>query len=342
MPQPILTHASAKPLPAEQLRLKNAYWRAANYLSVGQIYLYNNPLLREPLTLAHIKPLVVGHWGTTPGQNFIYVHLNRVIKKYGLDLSESGIIPGIKVDTGTTPLAGHPGEKVAEGLDGLRRRLTEYAHMGAWFAKWRAVFRIARGRPTAGCVNANVHALARYATLCQEAGLVPVVEPELVMAGDHRSEECEETTERILRNLFVELNSQGVMLEGMLLKPNRILPGSDAYQNMSVEEVAELTLRCLLRTVPATVPGIAFLSGGQPAELASARLNAMNIPHPGAPLPWAVSFSFGRAIQQPALEIWKGDPSDVVAAQHAVAYRAACNAAARQSSYNAATERTAA
>jgi fructose-bisphosphate aldolase class I len=289
---------------------------------------------------------------TTPGLNESIsgvILYDETIRQHAADgtsflqlLSESGIIPGIKVDTGTTPLAGHPGEKVTEGLDGLRRRLTEYARMGARFAKWRAVFRIARGRPTAGCVNANVHALARYATLCQEAGLVPVVEPELLMAGDHRSEECEETTERILRNLFVELNSQGVMLEGMLLKPNMILPGSDAHQNVSVEEVAELTLRCLLRTVPAAVPGIAFLSGGQPAELASARLNAMNIPHPSAPLPWAVSFSFGRAIQQPALEIWKGDPSDVVAAQHAVAYRAACNAAARQGSYNAATERTAA
>jgi fructose-bisphosphate aldolase class I len=224
---------------------------------------------------------------TTPGLNESIsgvILYDETIRQHAADgtsflqlLSESGIIPGIKVDTGTTPLAGHPGEKVTEGLDGLRRRLTEYARMGARFAKWRA-------------------ALARYATLCQEAGLVPVVEPELLMAGDHRSEECEETTERILRNLFVELNSQGVMLEGMLLKPNMILPGSDAHQNVSVEEVAELTLRCLLRTVPAAVPGIAFLSGGQPAELASARLNAMNIPHPGAPLPWAVSFSFGRAI----------------------------------------------
>ncbi|MHC5796453.1 class I fructose-bisphosphate aldolase [Lacisediminihabitans sp. FW035] len=257
-------------------------------------------------------------------------------------LSVSGIIPGIKVDTGTTRLAGHPGEKITEGLDGLRARLVEYERMGAQFAKWRAVLTIGKGRPTASCVEANAQALARYATLCQEAGLVPVVEPELLMTGDHTLQDCAKATERVLRTLFVQLQSQGVLLEGMILKPNMILPGSRSQQNVSPEEVADVTLRCLLRTVPAAVPAIAFLSGGQPAELASARLNAMNARDRRPPLPWAVSFSYGRAIQQPALHIWKGRPSHVGAAQGALAHRAACNAAARQGRYDATAEQTAA
>jgi fructose-bisphosphate aldolase class I len=257
-------------------------------------------------------------------------------------LSESGIIPGIKVDTGTTPLAGHPREKVTEGLDGLRSRLAEYEQMGARFAKWRAVFTIGKGRPSSGCIDANVHALARYATLCQEAGIVPVVEPELLMAGDHSSVQCEESTEHILRSLFVELERQGTMLEGMVLKPNMILPGTGAHQSVTAEEVADVTLRCLLRTVPAAVPGVAFLSGGQPAELASSRLNAMNAADRCTSLPWAVSFSYGRAIQRPALEIWKGRASHIPAAQQALAHRAACNAAARRGQYDAALEQVAA
>lgn len=257
-------------------------------------------------------------------------------------LVAAGILPGIKVDTGTTRLAGHPGEKITEGLDGLRGRLAEYAKLGARFAKWRAVFTAEHGHPSPGCVTANAHALARYAALCQEAGLVPVMEPEVLMTGRHTLRDCEQATTRILSAVFQELTSQGALLEGMLLKPNMILPGDDAHRQASLQAAAQATLRCLLRTVPAAVPGIVFLSGGQPPELASARLNAMNTPLRPAPLPWAVSFSFGRAIQQPALGIWKGRHSHIALAQQAVTHRAACNAAARQGRYDAATEENAA
>jgi fructose-bisphosphate aldolase class I len=279
-------------------------------------------------------------------------------------IADAGIIPGIKVDTGAKAMAGHPGEKIAEGLDRLRDRLAEYAHMGARFAKWRAVIVIGDGIPSRGCVEANAQALARYAALCQEAGLVPVVEPEVLMDGAHTLERCREVTEEVLRTVFNQLYTQRVMLEGMILKPNMVLPGltcpeqqevkevaigeqqyqvrlTDRDQNdlEDVDEVADATVRCLLRAVPAAVPGIAFLSGGQPAELASARLNAMNVRFKSR-LPWALAFSFARAIQQPALEIWKGDEARVSGAQQALYHRARCNRAARRGEYTAAMERT--
>ena len=191
-------------------------------------------------------------------------------------LADAGIIPGIKVDTGAKDLAAHPGEKITEGLDGLRDRLAEYFQMGARFAKWRAVIAVGDGIPSRGCIEANAQALARYAALCQEAGLVPVVEPEVLMDGDHTLERCREVTEEVLRTVFTQLYTQRVMLEGMILKPNMVLPGLTCPKQETVDEVADATVRCLLRAVPAAVPGIAFLSGGQSAELASARLNAMN------------------------------------------------------------------
>ena len=252
---------------------------------------------------------------------------------------ESGIIPGIKVDTGAKEMAGHPGEKITEGLDGLRDRLKEYSQMGARFAKWRAVIVVDDCLPSRGCVEANAQALARYAALCHEAGLVPVVEPEVLMDGDHTLERCCEVTEEVLRTVFNQLYTQRVTLEGMLLKPNMVLPGLTCPRQAAVDEVADATVRCLLRAVPAAVPGITFLSGGQPAELASARLNAMNVRFKSR-LPWAVAFSFARAIQQPALEIWKGEEAHVLAAQQALYHRAQCNRAARRGEYTATMERT--
>jgi fructose-bisphosphate aldolase, class I len=254
-------------------------------------------------------------------------------------LTDAGIIPGIKVDTGAKDMAGHPGEKITEGLDGLRERLAEYAQMGARFAKWRAVIAVGDGIPSEGCIGANAQALARYAALCQEAGLVPVVEPEVLMDGAHTLERCGEVTEKVLRTVFNQLYKQRVTLEGMLLKPNMVLPGLTCPKQEAVDEVADATVRCLLRAVPAAVPGIAFLSGGQPYELASARLNAMNVRFKSR-LPWALAFSFARAIQQPALEIWQGEDARVLAAQQALIHRARCNSAARRGEYNAAMERT--
>jgi len=253
-------------------------------------------------------------------------------------LMDAGITPGIKVDTGAKELAGHPGEKVTEGLDGLRDRLAEYFQMGARFAKWRAVIAIGSGLPSWSCVAANAHALARYAALCQEAGLVPVVEPEVIMDGDHTLEKCFEVTDEVLRTVFIELNSQGVLFEGMVLKPNMVLPGLTSATQPTLEETADATVNCFLRTVPAAVPAIAFLSGGQPAELASARLNAMNVRFKSR-LPWALAFSFARAIQQPALDLWKGQEANVLAAQQALYYRARCNQAARRGAYSAEMEK---
>jgi fructose-bisphosphate aldolase class I len=254
-------------------------------------------------------------------------------------LTKAGILPGIKVDTGAKDLAGHPGEKVTEGLDGLRDRLKEYASMGARFAKWRGVIALGDGIPSQGCIAANAHALARYAALCQESGLVPVVEPEVLMDGDHTLERCREVTEDALRVVFHQLHTQGVMLEGMILKANMVLPGLSSAKQETVDEVADATVRCLLRVVPAAVPGIAFLSGGQSGELASARLNAMNVRFKSR-LPWALAFSFARAIQQPALEIWRGNEAHVMAAQKALYHRAHCNQAARRGEYSAAMEKT--
>ena len=252
-------------------------------------------------------------------------------------LLDAGIIPGIKVDTGAKEMAAHPGEKITEGLDGLRERLAEYFQMGARFAKWRGVITMGAGLPSRGCITANANALARYAALCQEAGLVPIVEPEVLMDGAHSMERCGEVTSEVLHAVFAELCSQRVMLEGVILKPNMVLPGLTCPTQETVDEVADATVRCLLRAVPAAVPGIMFLSGGQSAELATARLNAMNLPSQPR-LPWAVGFSFARAIQQPALEIWHGEPANVSAAQQALNHRAQMNRAARRGEYSAAME----
>jgi len=286
---------------------------------------------------------------TTPGLGecisgaILYDETIRQQKKDGTTfvkvLTDAGIIPGIKVDAGAKDLAAHPGEKITEGLDGLRDRLAEYFQLGARFAKWRAVLVIGNDIPSCGCIEANAHALARYAALCQEAGLVPVVEPEVLMDGDHSLERCRQVTEEVLRTVFTHLNSQRVRLEGMILKPNMVLPGLACPTQASVDEVADTTVKCLLRTVPATVPGITFLSGGQSAEMASVRLNAMNVRFKSR-LPWALSFSFARAIQQPALEIWQGKETNVKAAQQALLHRARCNRAARRGEYTAAMEKT--
>ena len=309
---------------------------------------------------------------TTPGLGesisgvILYDETIRQEKKDGTTflkvLGDAGIIPGIKVDTGAKDLAAHPGEKITEGLDGLRDRLNEYFQMGARFAKWRAVIAIGNGIPSQSCIEANAHALARYAALCQEAGLVPVVEPEVLMDGDHTLERCRAVTEEVFRTVFNQLNSQRVLLEGMILKPNMVLPGSTCPPHQEVKEVgvgeqqyqvrladrqpdeeqdinqaANITVKSLWRTVPAAVPGIAFLSGGQSAGLATARLNAMNLRFKSQ-LPWALAFSFARAIQQPALEIWQGKESNVKAAQQALLHRARCNRAARRGEYTAAME----
>jgi fructose-bisphosphate aldolase, class I len=263
---------------------------------------------------------------TTEGKPFVTV------------LTEAGIIPGIKVDMGTSEMAGHPGETLTEGLDGLRDRPAEYSELGARFAKWRAVLGIGDATPSPGCIEANAESLARYAALCREKGLVPVVEPEVLMDGPHTMQRCWEVIENVLRVVFVALDAHGAALDGMILKPNMVLPGSICPKQESVDEVAEETVSCLLRTVPDGVAGIALLSGGQPAELASARLNAMNLTFGSGP-PWALAFSFGRAIQQPALEIWQGQEAHVSSAQHALYHRARCNQAARRGQYSAALER---
>jgi len=252
-------------------------------------------------------------------------------------LTDKGIIPGIKVDAGAKDLAGHPGEKITEGLDGLRGRLKEYYQIGARFAKWRAVITIGNGIPGKACIEANAHALARYAALCQEAGLVPIVEPEILMDGDHTLQQCFDITEKVLRTVFTQLHTQGVILEGMILKPNMVVPGLNCPTQESDDEVADATIKCFLRTVPAAVPGIAFLSGGQSGELASSRLNAMNVRFKSR-LPWVLSFSYGRAIQQPALEIWQGKEINGSKAQQALYHRAKCNLEACRGEYNATME----
>jgi fructose-bisphosphate aldolase class I len=254
-------------------------------------------------------------------------------------LHQAGIIPGIKVDLGTGELAGFPGEKITQGLDGLTERVREYSRMGARFAKWRAVLAIADGIPTPGGMDANAHALARYAAVCQDAGLVPIVEPEVLMDGNHSLEHCREVTEQVLRTVFHQLHAQRVRLEGLILKPNMVLAGANCSEQPDVDQVADATVTCLLRAVPAAVPGVAFLSGGQPAEPASARLNAMNVRW--APrMPWALTFSFSRAIQQPALEIWSGRAAKGNAARQALLHRARCNSAARQGRYSLDMERS--
>jgi fructose-bisphosphate aldolase class I len=250
-------------------------------------------------------------------------------------LEEQGIIPGIKVDTGAKPLAGSEGEKITEGLDGLRERLAEYYEGGARFAKWRAVLAIDDERPSRYCMHVNAHALARYAALCQEAGIVPIVEPEVLMDGDHTIERSEEVTGEVLATVFGELRVQRVELEGMLLKPNMVLAGYESSEQPSDEEVAERTLRCLRRHVPAAVPGIVFLSGGQSDEDATNRLNLMNRM---GPQPWEISFSYGRGLQAAALTTWHGEQDNVAAAQAQYAHRARCTGAARRGEYSEAME----
>lgn len=260
------------------------------------------------------------HQSTTEGTTFTDV------------LKKAGIIPGIKVDEGAVPMPAFPGEEITEGLDGLRNRLEEYKKLGARFAKWRAVIKIDKTIPTHGCIHANAHALSRYAALCQEADIVPVVEPEVLMDGNHTLERCFEVTENVLKILFHELYIQRIALEGMILKPNMIIEGTDAAQKSNVAEVADATIKCFLHTVPAAVPGIAFLSGGQSPQLASQHLNEMNTRFKSK-LPWIVTFSFSRAIEYPAIEIWGGKDENVEKAQKSLLARARLNSLARKGKY---------
>ena len=251
-------------------------------------------------------------------------------------LANCGIIPGIKVDKGAKALALYPGDKIAEGLDGLRERLAEYKQLGARFAKWRAVIEIDEYNiPSTYAIRANAHGLARYAALCQEIDLVPIVEPEVLMDGTHNIERCEAVTARVLEAVFAELDAHRVVFEGMLLKPNMVIPGKKCVQQANAQQVAEATLRCMTRYVPAAVPGIVFLSGGQSAEEATDNLNAMNAM--GAH-PWQVSFSYGRALQAPVLTAWKGQESNVAAAQKALLARCELNGLARDGKYTRSME----
>jgi len=245
-------------------------------------------------------------------------------------LEQQGIVPGIKVDKGAKAMANFPGEKITEGLDGLRDRLAEYRKLGARFAKWRAVITIGEKIPTRTCIDANAEALARYAALCQEGDIVPIVEPEVLMDGEHTIERHFDVTERTLRSVFNALAEHGVSLERMLLKPNMVLSGKECPKQASVEEVAEATVSCMKRVVPAAVPGLVFLSGGQTDQQATEHLNAMNRMER---LPWQLSFSYGRALQAPVLKAWKGDAANVPAAQQAFHHRAWCNSKARFGKY---------
>jgi len=254
-------------------------------------------------------------------------------------LSSRGIVPGIKVDKGAKALALYPGDKLAEGLDGLRERLVEYKQLGARFAKWRAVIEInEHDIPSAFGIRANAHGLARYAALCQEIDIVPIVEPEVLMDGAHDIDRCEAVTSQVLEVVFAELDAHRVVFDGMLLKPNMVIPGMKCPKQAGVQQVAEATLRCLRRYVPAAVPGIVFLSGGQSAEDATDHLNAMNAM---GPQPWQVSFSYGRALQAPVLAAWKGQESNVSAAQKALLKRCQMNGLARDGKYSRAMEQAA-
>ena len=253
-------------------------------------------------------------------------------------LNRNGILPGIKVDLGAKPLPLHPGEVITEGLDGLPKRCAEYYKMGARFAKWRSVITIGKDIPSGACVEENAHALARYAAICQEAGIVPIVEPEVLMDGDHTIERCEQVTEWTLKTLYDALYVNGVMLEGSVLKPSMVISGKDCPQQAGVDEVAERTVRTLKRTVPGEVAGIVFLSGGQSDELATAHLNAMNLKFKDS-LPWPVSFSYGRALQAASLKAWKGSTANVAAAQAALLHRSRMNSLAYQARYTADSEK---
>jgi fructose-bisphosphate aldolase class I len=279
---------------------------------------------------------------TTPGMEahisgvILYDETIRQASKDGVPFSQllagKGVIPGIKVDKGVQDLPGFPGEKITEGLDGLRGRCAEYHGLGARFAKWRAVISIAPGLPTRYCLEANAHALARYAALSQEAGLVPIVEPEVLMDGDHDIARCAEVTEATLRAVFAQLQEHRVSLEGMLLKPNMVLPGVKCPRQADVAEVAERTIESLRRVVPAAVPGVVFLSGGQSSELATAHLNAMN--QMGG-CPWELSFSYGRALQDAPLKAWRGNEANAPQAQRLLYHRARLNGIARDGLYSA-------
>jgi fructose-bisphosphate aldolase, class I len=284
-------------------------------------------------------------FATPHADNFIsgVIMYDETIRQQGtngtrlIDITKDrGVIPGIKVDTGAKPLACCPDEAVTEGLEGLRERLKDYHSLGAQFAKWRAVIRIADQLPSQTCIRANAHALGRYAALCQEQDIVPIIEPEVLMDGAHTLDRCERVTGEVLNAVFNELYQQGVALEGMLLKPNMILPGSSCSKQASVTDVADATLGCLLRHVPAAVPGIVFLSGGQSDVLATTHLNAINSSPSNKP--WEISFSYGRALQDMALATWRSDKKNYQAAQQAYYHRAKCNAAASAGKYTEALE----
>lgn len=280
---------------------------------------------------------------STPGLNesiggaILFDETIRQQTKDGIPMAEvlkkAGIIPGIKVDLHAKPMTGFPGEKITEGLDGLRERLSEYKKLDARFAKWRAVITIDEGIPTTQCITANAHALARYAALCHEADIVPIVEPEVLMNGNHTIQKCFDVSEQVQKILFYQLYKYRVNLEGIILKPNMVIQGLESAEKNSVDEVAEATVNCLLETVPASVPAIAFLSGGQSPEAATAHLNAINKNLKNR-LPWIVTFSFARAIQQPAIEAWKGENKNIKEAQRILYKRAKLDAAARRGEYN--------
>ena len=302
---------------------------------------YRELLLTAPGLNQHISGVILFdetfHQATAHGTPFVEV------------ARDVGILVGIKADTGAKNFAFHPAEKVTEGLDGLRDRLHRYFRQGARFAKWRGVIELndlqpPTRLPTRACIQANAHALARYAALCQEAGLVPIVEPEVLMDGAHTQARCQQVTEAVLHSVFEQLVQQAVLLEAVILKPNMVTAGLACTAQNTATEVAEVvakaTLQCLRRTVPAAVPGIAFLSGGQTGEQASSRLNAMHADAETRKLPWTLTFSFARAIQNPALEIWAGIDANRAAAQTALLHRARCNSAALKGEYNAAMEAT--
>jgi fructose-bisphosphate aldolase class I len=289
---------------------------------------YRGMLLSTPGLGEHISGAILYdetlHQSTTGGTSFVQL------------MTQAGILPGIKVDTGAHPLAGHPGEKVTEGLDGLRPRLEKYHSIGACFAKWRAVITIGENIPTSACIEANTHALARYAALCQEAGLVPIVEPEVLMDGPHSLDECYEVSEATLRSLFMQLYDQGVLLEGTILKASMVISGSEAEHRADVQEVADATLECLLNSVPAALAGVVFLSGGQSDQEATRHLDAMNR---SVSSPWPLSFSYGRALQSPSLKVWGENPSaNVAVAQEKLAHRAKMNGLAATGSYEPSLE----
>lgn len=284
---------------------------------------------------------------TTPGLNesiggaILYDETIRQQTKDGVPMAEvfkkAGIIPGIKVDTGAKPMAGFPNEKITEGLDGLRERLLAYKSMGARFAKWRGVIAIGSGIPTKACMEANVHALARYAALCQEAGIVPIVEPEVLMSGNHSMQQCYDVTEKVLKMLFYQLYQYKIDLEGIILKPNMVIAGSESAHHNSIDEVAEATVNCLLASVPAAMPAVAFLSGGQSPKLAAEHLNAINKNFKNR-IPWIASFSFGRALQQPSLAAWSGKDENVLEAQKLLSNQGKLDSAARLGKYNLSLE----